>query len=129
MSTILPTHGVALVQIYNAGLKCAAHGLLKIQDAKNRHMCTTAQLCQAISSQLSHVLTIGKKLLNRNTSSTCPHNMVNLGPLTAEIGWRASKFQRVLHLGSVSQFDQQHSTEGATYIWLGNHHVGHQPTF
>jgi len=31
-----PTHGVALVQIYYAGLKCAACGSLKIQDAKNR---------------------------------------------------------------------------------------------
>jgi len=30
------THGVALVRIYNAGLKCAACGSLKIQDAKNR---------------------------------------------------------------------------------------------
>jgi len=28
------THGVALVQIYNAGLKRAARGSLKIQDAK-----------------------------------------------------------------------------------------------
>jgi len=27
-----------------------------------------------------------KNLLNSNTSSTCPHNMVNFGPLTAEIG-------------------------------------------
>jgi len=30
------THGVALVQIQNAGLKRAARGSLKIQDAKNR---------------------------------------------------------------------------------------------
>jgi len=28
------THGVALVRIQNAGLKCAAHGSLEIQDAK-----------------------------------------------------------------------------------------------
>jgi len=28
------THGVALVRIYNAGLKCAAGGSLEIQDAK-----------------------------------------------------------------------------------------------
>jgi len=28
------THGVALVRIQNAGLKCAACGLLEIQDAK-----------------------------------------------------------------------------------------------
>jgi len=25
-------------------------------------------------------------LLNRNTSATCPYNMVNFGPLAAEIG-------------------------------------------
>jgi len=30
------THGVALVRIQDAGLKHAARGLLKIQDAKNR---------------------------------------------------------------------------------------------
>jgi len=30
------THGVALVRIYDAGLKRAARGSLKIQDAKNR---------------------------------------------------------------------------------------------
>jgi len=29
-----------------------------------------------------------KNLLNNNISSTCPHNMVNLGPLMAEIVWR-----------------------------------------
>jgi len=29
------THGVVLVQIWNAGLKCAARGSLKIHDAKN----------------------------------------------------------------------------------------------
>jgi len=27
-----------------------------------------------------------KNLLSSNTSSTCPNNMVNFGPLTAEIG-------------------------------------------
>jgi len=45
-----------------------------------------AELCQAISSQLRHVSTFGKKkLLSSNISSTCPHNMVNFGPLAAEI--------------------------------------------
>jgi len=29
-----------------------------------------------------------KNLLNIDTSSTCPHNMVNFGLLTAEICWR-----------------------------------------
>jgi len=54
-------------------------------DSKNRHLCTIAQLSQAISSQLRHVSTIGKNLLSSNISSTCPYNMVNFGPLTAEI--------------------------------------------
>jgi len=50
---------------------------------------TIAQLCRAISSQLRHISTIGKKnLLNSNISSICPHNIVNFGPLTAEICWR-----------------------------------------
>jgi len=55
------THGVALVRIQNACVKCAAHGSLKIQDAKNRHFGTIAQLCRAVSSQLRQVSTIGKK--------------------------------------------------------------------
>jgi len=52
---------------------------------KNRHLGTIAQLCQAISWQLRHVSTIGKNLLSSNISSTCLHNMVNFGPLAAEI--------------------------------------------
>jgi len=32
--------------------------------------------------------TIGKNLLNSNTSSTCHYNMVKFAPLTAEICWR-----------------------------------------
>ena len=54
--------------------------------AENRHLGTIAQLCRVISSQLRHVSTIGKNLLSSNTSSTGPDNMVNFGPLTAEIG-------------------------------------------
>jgi len=53
--------------------------------AKNRHLGTIWQLCRAIFSQLRHVSTIGKKLLSINISSTFPHNMVNFGPLAAEI--------------------------------------------
>ena len=53
--------------------------------AKNRHLGTIAQLCRAISSQLRHVSTIGKNLLNSGTYPTCPHNTVNFGPLAAEI--------------------------------------------
>jgi len=53
---------------------------------KNRHLGTIAQLCRVVSSQLRHLSTIGKNSLNTNTCSTCPNNMVNFGPLTAEIG-------------------------------------------
>jgi len=70
-------------------MKPAAGGSLKIQDAKksseNRHLGTIAQHCRAIFSQLRRISTIGKKLLSINISSTCPHNMVNFGPLAAEI--------------------------------------------
>ena len=55
-------------------------------DAKNRYLRTIAQLCRAIYSQLRHVSTIGKKIcLSSNISATCPYNMVNFGPLAAEI--------------------------------------------
>jgi len=62
--------------------------LAAIQDAKHRHFGTITQLCRAVSSQLGHISTIGKKLLNIDISSTCSHNMVNFGLLTAEIRWR-----------------------------------------
>jgi len=78
------------VQSYNAGLKCSARGSLKNTGrkkiAKYRHLGTVAQLCWAVSSQQRHISTVGKKnLLKSNISSTCPHNMVNFSPLTAEI--------------------------------------------
>ena len=61
--------GVALVRNKDAGLKRAARGSLKIQDAKKsskiRHLGTIAQLCRAISSQLRHISTIGKKLVKQ----------------------------------------------------------------
>ena len=36
----------------------------------------------------AYISTIEKKLLNNNTSYTCPDNMVNFGLLTAKICWR-----------------------------------------
>jgi len=58
------TPGVTLVRIEDAGLKRAACGSLKIQDAKkvakNRHLGIIAQLCRAVSSQIMHVSTMGK---------------------------------------------------------------------
>jgi len=77
----------------NANLECRSEmyctRLAKNTRRKNRqkirHLCIIAQFCRAISSQLRHVSTIGKKLLNSSISPICPYNMVNFGPLAAEI--------------------------------------------
>jgi len=71
-------------------------------DAKIRHLRTIAQFYRAISSQLRHVSTIGKNMLNSNISSTCPHSTVNFGLLTAEIGSANFKFQRVSRLAFIT---------------------------
>jgi len=109
--------------------------------AKNRHLGTIAQLCRAISSQLRHISTIGKNLLSSNMSSRCPHNMVNFGPLAAEISlpvWgTAANFNgfrvlaALLHGSQVVSVSQtlRRWTEGATYVRQGDHHVVHWPTF
>jgi len=83
------THGVALVRISDAGLKRVARGSLEMQDAKKSpkiaicapsHNFVGLYLCK-----LRHISTVGKNLLSSNISSGCPHNMVNFGPLAAEI--------------------------------------------
>jgi len=77
------------------------------------HLGTIAQLCRAICSQLRHLSTIGKNLLNSNISSTCPHNVANFGPLAAEIVllvWGTlANFSRFHVLASLLQW--RHSTE------------------
>ena len=71
MSTIL-SHMVCL----SASLECMSEMCCtrlaeNTGRKKNRHFGTIAQLCRAVSSQLTHVSTIGKKnLLNIDTSST-----------------------------------------------------------
>jgi len=57
-----------------------------MQDPKNRHLGTIAQLCRTISSQLQHIPTIGKKLVKQQYLLHMFHNMVNFSPLAAEIG-------------------------------------------
>jgi len=87
------------------------------KSPKIGHLGTIAQLCRAISSQLRHVIENQKKnFLNSNMSPTGPHNMVNFGPLMAEIcsGVYPSKFQQVSRLGSDTA---RHSSSG------------HQPNF
>ena len=82
-----------------------------------------------------------KNLLNSNTSSTCPDNVVNFGLLTAEIRWQVwgtpANFNgfcvlaALLHSTLVVGVSQTlwHWTESATYIRQGSRHVGHWPTF
>jgi len=85
------THGAALVQISDAGLKPAARGSLKTQDAKSRqkspsghHRTTLSGYVIATKARIDRQSE--KHLLSSNMSSTCPHNMVNFGPIAAEIG-------------------------------------------
>jgi len=116
-----------------------------MQDPKNWHLGTIAQLCWAISSQLRQVSTIGKKKLVKQQclplSPIFPHNMVNFCLLAAEICWRVwgtpANFNGfrilavLLHGTLVVGVSQtlQRSTEGATYIRQGGHHVRHWPMF
>jgi len=61
----------------NAGLK---------KSPKNGHLGTVAQtLMGHISSQLRHVSTLEKNLLDNHISPTCAGDMVNFSPLAAEI--------------------------------------------
>jgi len=63
------THSVALVRIWDAGLKRAEGGSLKNTGRKKspkiRHLGAITQICRAISSQLRHVSTIGKKFVKQ----------------------------------------------------------------
>ena len=98
-------------------------------------------ICRGISSQLRHVSTMGKNLLGSNMSSRCPHNMVILGLLAAQIGlpvWGTPAnfngfrvLAALLHDSQVLSVSQtlRRWTEGATYVRQGDHHVGHWPTF
>ena len=111
------------------------------KSPKIYHLGTIAQLCRAISSQLRHVSTMGKKPVNSNISPTCPHSMVKFGPLVAKIGMLVSGtpatfsgfrfLAALLHDTRVVGVSQslRRWTQGATYIRKGGHHVGHWPTF
>ena len=81
-----------------------------------------------------------KNLLSSNISPTCPHNMVNFGPLAAEIlllVWGTpGNFNGFCILAAllhgtlvVGVSKPRRWTEGATYIRQSGHHVGHWPTF
>jgi len=70
------THGVALVRIWDAGLKCAVYGSLEMRDAKNRQKFA---ICAPSYNFVEHIFATKahidnrKTLLNSNISSTCPY--------------------------------------------------------
>ena len=85
---------------------------------KNHHLGTIPQLCQAISSQLKHILTIGKKIVKQQYLL---HMCLQYGELRHISVWdrfvslgHPCKFQRVSLLGSVTT---RHSS------------IGRQPNF
>jgi len=78
------------LDVYHTSTHGAARGLLEIQDAKKCHFGTVAQFVGPSVHIFGTKACIDnrKKLLNSNTSSTSPANMVNVGLPTAEICWR-----------------------------------------
>jgi len=56
------------------------------KSPKSRHLGTIAQhMSGYIFATKARIDNREKNLLSSNISSTCPHNMVNFGPLAAEI--------------------------------------------
>ena len=83
------THGVALVRIWDAGLKRAERGSLEMQNAKNRQK---VSICTPLDNFVGLYLRnqgtyrqSEKKLLSSNVSARRPHNMVNFSP--ARVVW------------------------------------------
>jgi len=71
---------------------------------------------------------IGKKLLNSSISSTCPHNMLNFGPSSAEIGLPVWGTQWVLRVGFVTAPTslngcQPNSTRCLAVSWAGTLYI------
>jgi len=106
------THGVALVRIYNAGMKCAARTRLAGNRGRKKwpkcHLVTIAQLCPAVFSQLRLVSTIGKNLL-KNIQQYLLHPSSQYGERRLTNGWdrftslgHPSKYQRVSSIGLVT---------------------------
>jgi len=77
----------------SANLRCRSETcctrLAEIQDAKKSPKIAIWTPSQKLSGYFATKARIDnrkKTLLSSNVPSTCPHNMVNFGPLSAEIG-------------------------------------------
>jgi len=102
MSTILP-HTMCMSKMCCTRL---AENTGRKKMPSNRHLGTIVQLWRAISSQLRHVSTIGKKLINeqyviRMSPQYDERRPTNNSDLLANLG-HPSKFQPVSHLGFVT---------------------------
>jgi len=87
--------------------------IAEIQDTKNRHLCTIALVGLYLRNQGAYHQS-EKNSLSSNISSTCPHHMVNFGPLAGicPVVWGTpANFNgfRVLVLASLLQ--RRRSTE------------------
>jgi len=61
------------------------------KSPKIRHPGTIAQIFSGyIFATKARIDNLKKSFLNSNVSPICPHNMVNFGPLAAEIRWQIS---------------------------------------
>jgi len=144
MSTILPHMVWRLcefrMQVWNmlhaACWKCRIQKIAK-NSSSAHHRITLSGHIFATKARIDNQK---KTLLNSNISSTCPHSMVNFGPLMTEIGsgvWVPQLISTgfasaaLLHSTLVVVVSQtlRRCTEGATYIQQGGHHIGHWPTF
>jgi len=137
---VWPSRGL-IHYIYTFGLSCLLTEFCHMQNSFSVHLRTIAQVSRAISSQLRHLSTIGKKLTKQQYVLQVASQYGELRPTS---GWDRSgilghpwKFQLVSRLGSVTarhvvvgvSQTLRRWTEGATYIRQGGHHVGHRPTF
>jgi len=125
------------MQVWNV-LRVARWKRRTQKSPKIGHLGTITQLCWAISSQLRHVSTIGKKLVKQQYLLHMSPQYGELGPLAAEIGpvvWGTPAnfngfhvLATLLHGTLVVGVSQTlRHWEGATYIRQGCHHVGHWP--
>jgi len=78
----------------------------KYRKCKTHHLHTIRQICWAVSSQLRHILTTGKKLVKQQylfhtSSEYCELRLTNGWDQLVSLG-HPSKFQRVLGLGLVT---------------------------
>ena len=107
--TICLPHDVALVRIWNACLKCAARGSLKIQDAKNRQKSPSGHHRTTLSGYLFATRACVDNRKKTVKQQYLPHMLLQCGELRPTNSWdlfgswgHPSKFQRVSRLAFVT---------------------------